>query len=165
MGACYCGIIQGLKRAGWNVPIITTELSGTASLHASMKAFDVISVSHPTQLNTYLMGTSTIAQHALDSALTHKVLSVKVDESEAILACCRFADDHHMGCRTYYGSGPIIDLCKRGCTCQVRKRLSHRMRLQQHHQQAIGAYEAARGRCQMGLSEDPLVTLLTNERG
>lgn len=93
-GGLFCGVVEGLQWHGWHdVPVVAVETEGTASLAASLKAGELVTLDKITGVAKTL-GAKTVAQRALDLAQNHPVQSVVVTDDAAINACLNFADDH-----------------------------------------------------------------------
>jgi L-serine/L-threonine ammonia-lyase len=93
-GGLLCGVVEGLQRNGWqDVPILAVETEGTASLAASLKQGQMVTLDRITGAATSL-GAKTVAREAFERAQRHPVQSVVVTDEEAIDACVQFADEH-----------------------------------------------------------------------
>jgi L-serine/L-threonine ammonia-lyase len=93
-GGLLCGVIEGLRRNGWqDVAVIAVETEGTASMAASLAQGRLVTLDKITGVATSL-GAKTVAREAFERARQHPVQSVVVTDGEAIDACARFADDH-----------------------------------------------------------------------
>lgn len=92
-GGLMSGILQGLHRNGLgHVPLIAVETEGAASLHAAMKAGELVTLPAITSIAGTL-GARRVAREALDWSRRHDVKSVLVSDARAVAACRRFADD------------------------------------------------------------------------
>jgi L-serine/L-threonine ammonia-lyase len=88
-----CGVLQGLHRHGLaHVPVIAVETEGAASLHASVRAGELVTLPAITSIATTL-GAKRVAQAAFEWTRRHEVHSVTVSDAQALDACLRFADD------------------------------------------------------------------------
>ena len=86
------GIVEGLKRNGLaDVPVIAVETEGAASLNASLKANERITLPAITSIATSL-GARQVAQHVFDLPKQHPIESVLVSDADAVAACLKFAD-------------------------------------------------------------------------
>jgi L-serine/L-threonine ammonia-lyase len=93
-GGLLCGVIEGLRRNGWqDVAVLAVETEGTASLAASLACGRLVTLDRITGVATSL-GAKTVARGAFERAQRHRVQSVVVTDREAVDACVRFADDH-----------------------------------------------------------------------
>jgi L-serine/L-threonine ammonia-lyase len=93
-GGLLCGVIEGLRRNGWqDVAVLAVETEGTASLAASLACGRLVTLDRITGVATSL-GAKTVAREAFERAQRHRVQSVVVTDREAVDACVRFADDH-----------------------------------------------------------------------
>lgn len=92
-GGLMSGVLQGLQRNGLgHVPLIAVETEGAASLHAAMKAGELVTLPAITSIAGTL-GARRVAREALDWTRRHDVRSVLVSDARAVAACRRFADD------------------------------------------------------------------------
>ncbi len=93
-GGLLCGVLQGLQRHDLGAtPVIAVETEGTASLAASLKAGELVTLDKITGVAKSL-GAKTVAQQAFEWSRQYPVQSVVVTDAEAITACLRFADEH-----------------------------------------------------------------------
>nr|XP_028566954.1 L-serine dehydratase/L-threonine deaminase-like [Podarcis muralis] len=91
-GGMLCGVIQGLREAGWDdVPIIAMETWGAHSFHASLKQGELVTLPKITSIATTL-GAATVAEEALKLAQEHCVISQVVTDPEAVAGIPRFLD-------------------------------------------------------------------------
>lgn len=92
-GGLMSGVLQGLYRNGLQqVPVIAVETEGAASLHAAVRAGELVSLPAITSIATTL-GARRVAQNAFDWTRSHPVHSVIVSDAQAVKACMQFADD------------------------------------------------------------------------
>ncbi|MEN3367474.1 MAG: L-serine/L-threonine ammonia-lyase [Burkholderiales bacterium] len=92
-GGLMCGVLQGLHRNGLpDVPVIAVETEGAASLHAAVRAGELVTLESIDTVATSL-GAKRVAQAAFDWTKRHDVRSVTVTDKQAVDACLRFADD------------------------------------------------------------------------
>lgn len=95
-GGLLCGVIEGLRDVGWNeVSVVAMETKGAESFHASVKAGKLITLPKITSIATTL-GASRVCPKCMEYAEYYHIISEVVDDSEAISACIKFADDHKM---------------------------------------------------------------------
>jgi L-serine/L-threonine ammonia-lyase len=92
-GGLMCGVLEGLHRNNLgHVPVIAVETEGAASLHAAVKAGELVTLPAITSIATTL-GAKRVARAAFEWTRRHPVHSVTVSDAQAIDACLRFADD------------------------------------------------------------------------
>lgn len=92
-GGLMCGVIAGLHRNGLaHVPVIAAETEGAASLHAAMRAGDLVTLPEVKTIATSLAARC-VARQAFDWTRSHDVRSVVVSDAQTVSACRRFADD------------------------------------------------------------------------
>ncbi|HYD81292.1 MAG TPA: pyridoxal-phosphate dependent enzyme [Paucimonas sp.] len=95
-GGLLCGVLEGLHRnALAHVPVIAVETEGAASLHAAVRAGEVVTLPAITSIATTL-GSSRVAPQAFEWTRRHDLRSVVVSDRDAVEACLRFADDMRM---------------------------------------------------------------------
>lgn len=95
-GGLYTGIILGLEQVGWSqIPIITAETEGAASLATAMKEKKRIRLDKIETIAGTL-GAKQICEKAFELTQTHPTHPETVTDKEAVSACLRFADDHRM---------------------------------------------------------------------
>jgi L-serine/L-threonine ammonia-lyase len=95
-GGLLCGIVEGLKAAGWSdVPVLAVETEGAASFARSLEAGRVVALDAITSVATTL-GARVITGHALELARTHPISPVLVSDRAAIDACRQFLADHRL---------------------------------------------------------------------
>lgn len=95
-GGLFCGVVEGLQRNGWGqVPVITAETEGAASLARSVAAGERIALQAIASVATSL-GAKQVCAHAFELAQRHPVHCVTVSERAALSACERFLDDHRL---------------------------------------------------------------------
>ncbi|XP_071945359.1 L-serine dehydratase/L-threonine deaminase-like [Antedon mediterranea] len=95
-GGLFCGVIEGLKKVGWNdVPVITIETVGADCYNAAVKKGELVTLDDITSVAKCL-GALTACQQALDYYSQHEVHSVVISDKEAVDACLRFTDEHRI---------------------------------------------------------------------
>ncbi|OWW00909.1 serine dehydratase [Rhizobium sp. R72] len=95
-GGLLAGIVAGLQRNGLSdVPVITVETEGAASLHASLAAGKRITLPGITSIASSL-GARQVAQHVFDLPKHHPIESVTVTDPQAVTACLKFADAYRI---------------------------------------------------------------------
>lgn len=95
-GGLLCGVVEGLRRNGWNdVPVVAVETVGADSYAQSLAANERVELAGITSIATSL-GARKVAQQAFALAQQHPVRSVVVSDADAVRACLRFMDDHRV---------------------------------------------------------------------
>lgn len=95
-GGLLCGVIEGLRRHGWNsTPVIAVETQGADSLAQAMAAGAAVELPAITSIATSL-GARRVADQALEWSRVHPVRSVVVSDAAAVAACLRFMDDQRV---------------------------------------------------------------------
>ena len=95
-GGLMCGVIEGLRRYGWNhVPVLAVETKGAGSLAASVKANRLVKIDGIDSIATSL-GATQVAQQAFHNWQNHSVVSHLVSDRSALEGCQRFLDDHRV---------------------------------------------------------------------
>ncbi|XP_036383680.1 L-serine dehydratase/L-threonine deaminase-like [Megalops cyprinoides] len=92
-GGLMCGVVEGLRRAGWeDVPIIAMETVGAHSLNAALKKGELVTLPRITSIATTL-GLNRVAAQTLKLAKEYTVFSELVTDQEAVMAVEHFVDD------------------------------------------------------------------------
>ncbi|KAL7418654.1 catabolic L-serine/threonine dehydratase [Cryptotrichosporon argae] len=92
-GGLFSGIVRGLERAGMaDTRVVAVETEGAASLHASVRAGELVTLPAITSIATSL-GATRVAAQAYASARRANVATATVSDAEAARACVAFADD------------------------------------------------------------------------
>ncbi|XP_064209417.1 L-serine dehydratase/L-threonine deaminase-like [Anguilla rostrata] len=92
-GGLLCGVVEGLRRAGWgDVPIVAMETVGAHSLNAAMEKGELVTLPKITSVATTL-GLNCVAAQTLKLAQEHAVFSQLVTDQEAVMAVEHFMDD------------------------------------------------------------------------
>ncbi|MFM0653594.1 pyridoxal-phosphate dependent enzyme [Paraburkholderia sediminicola] len=95
-GGLLCGVLEGLKRNGWqDLPVVAAETSGADSFAQSLSAGRRVELSSITSLATSL-GARQICEQALKLSERHAVKSAVVSDRAAVLACESFLEDHRI---------------------------------------------------------------------
>ncbi|WP_418646604.1 pyridoxal-phosphate dependent enzyme [Thauera butanivorans] len=95
-GGLFCGVVEGLRRNGWqDVPIVAAETGGADALARSLAANERIALDAITSIATSL-GARQVCKHAFTLAQQHPVRPAVVSDQAAVQACERFLDDHRM---------------------------------------------------------------------
>uniref|UniRef100_A0A8C6V7M9 L-serine ammonia-lyase n=1 Tax=Neogobius melanostomus TaxID=47308 RepID=A0A8C6V7M9_9GOBI len=92
-GGLLNGVVEGLRRAGWNdVPIVAMETIGAHSLNAAMKAGELVTLPEITSVATTL-GLTRVSKQTMKLVQEHTVFSELVTDQAAVKAVERFVDD------------------------------------------------------------------------
>ncbi|XP_008845693.1 serine dehydratase-like [Nannospalax galili] len=95
-GGLLAGVTAGLVEVGWqHVPIVAMETRGAHSFNMAMKAGRLVTLPDITSVAKSL-GAKTVASRALECAQECEIISVVVDDKEAVSAVQRFLDDERM---------------------------------------------------------------------
>ncbi|XP_013869144.1 serine dehydratase-like [Austrofundulus limnaeus] len=97
-GGLLCGVVQGLKDAGWmDVPVIAMETVGADCFNAAIKAGKVVTLEDITSEATCL-GAKTVCQRAFDYSQSGEVTIVSelVTDQEALHAVQTFLDEERV---------------------------------------------------------------------
>lgn len=95
-GGLLCGVIEGLRRNGWDkVPVIAVETDGADSLAQSIEADARIELARIGSIATSL-GARQVSQAAFDWTHVHPMNSMVVSDQAAVAACIRFLDEHRV---------------------------------------------------------------------
>jgi len=99
-GGLLCGVIEGLRRNGWNdVRVVAVETRGAESLHRSLEENTRVTLPAITSVATSL-GAKQVCERAFDLARDRErngtLTSVVVTDAAAVAACLRFVDDHRL---------------------------------------------------------------------
>jgi L-serine ammonia-lyase (EC 4.3.1.17) len=95
-GGLLSGVVEGLQRNGWgDVPVLTVETTGAASLHAAMQTGHTVELERIASVASSL-GAKRVAEQALACTRQHPVLSHRVSDRSALEACERFLLDHRV---------------------------------------------------------------------
>ncbi|KAI1901156.1 hypothetical protein AGOR_G00057290 [Albula goreensis] len=92
-GGLLCGVVEGLRRAGWgDVPIVAMETVGAHSLNGALEKGELITLPKITSIATTL-GLNRVAAQTLKLAKEHAVFSELVTDQDAVRAVEYFVDD------------------------------------------------------------------------
>lgn len=95
-GGLFNGIQIGLEKVGWqDVPVLALETEGAASLAASLKAGELVTLPGISTQATSL-GATRVATRAFEEARKPNVRSVVLSDAEAAMGCWRLADDERV---------------------------------------------------------------------
>ena len=95
-GGLMCGIIEGLKRHGWDdVELITTETEGAACFACAKAAGEPVRLDAITSVATSL-GALECSPSALRLSAEHPTRALMVTDQEAVGACANFLDHHRV---------------------------------------------------------------------
>lgn len=104
-GGLFCGIAQGMKEVGWNqIPIITAETEGAASLAKSVEAKRIVTLDKIETIATSL-GARKVATRAFEWTQERPVFPQVVTDKEAVEACLQFLDDERVMVEPACGAG------------------------------------------------------------
>ncbi|KAJ6659114.1 hypothetical protein lerEdw1_019417 [Lerista edwardsae] len=92
-GGLLCGVIRGLREAGWgDIPIIALETKGAHSLHAALASGKLVTLPEITSVAKTL-GVKTVGAEALKLAQEQALFSEVITDQEAVEAVEKFVDD------------------------------------------------------------------------
>ncbi len=95
-GGLYLGVVEGLRRNGWDdVAIVAVETEGADSLSQSLAAGRIVTLAAITSIATSL-GARTVADQAFEAAMRHPTTFLVVSDRSAVAACSRFLHDHRV---------------------------------------------------------------------
>lgn len=95
-GGLLCGVVEGLRRNGWNdVPVIAVETEGADSYARSVEAGYRLELPAITSIATSL-GARQVCEQAIAWSKKHPVRNVVVSDGATVTACNRFLDDHRV---------------------------------------------------------------------
>ncbi|XP_047466547.1 serine dehydratase-like isoform X2 [Mugil cephalus] len=97
-GGLLCGVVQGLKDAGWNdVPIIAMETVGADCFNAAVKAGRVVTLDDITS-EAKCLGAKTVCKKAFEYSQSSEVtiISEVVTDQQALNAVQRFLDEERV---------------------------------------------------------------------
>ncbi|MCP1633158.1 pyridoxal-phosphate dependent enzyme [Kerstersia gyiorum] len=95
-GGLFCGAVEGLRRNGWgHVPVITAETDGADAFARSLAAGRRVALEHITSVASSLAAKQ-VCEQAFQLGQAHPTRPAVVSDTEALLACQRFLDDHRL---------------------------------------------------------------------
>lgn len=95
-GGLLCGVLEGLHRVGWHdVPVITVETKGAASLASSVQAGKLIELKEVSTIATSLAAKK-VCTAAFEWTKRHSIHPEIVTDQASIEAVRLFADDHRI---------------------------------------------------------------------
>lgn len=95
-GGLMCGVVQGLREAGWkNTAVITSEPEGAAGLYRSVKEGKLVTLDHVKSIATSLCSPR-VAERAFELTKEHPIQPTIVSDFQAVKACVRFAENHRV---------------------------------------------------------------------
>jgi L-serine/L-threonine ammonia-lyase len=95
-GGLLCGVVEGLRRNGWNdVPVVAVETKGADSLAQSVRAGHRVELAAITSIAATL-GAPEICEQAFTWSKEHPLRSIVVSDRAAVSACQRFLADHRV---------------------------------------------------------------------
>lgn len=94
-GGLFSGVMEGIKRVGWNTTVYTAETEGAASFYDSMKEKKRVTLK---SINTIAvtLGAKTICEKAFDYGLKESVVPFLVSDKQAVDAVKKFINDHRV---------------------------------------------------------------------
>ncbi|XP_022085865.1 L-serine dehydratase/L-threonine deaminase-like isoform X2 [Acanthaster planci] len=95
-GGLLCGVVQGMQKAGWqDVPIIAMETRGADSYNQAVMAGELVTLPDITS-KAKCLGALTVCRRSLECYKEHPIISVVVDDRDAVNGCLKFLDDQRM---------------------------------------------------------------------
>lgn len=95
-GGLLCGVVEGLRRNGWNdVPIIAVETRGADSFAQAIQEDRRVELPAIASIATSL-GARQVSEQTFALAKQHPIQSAVVSDRAAVSACLRFLDDHRV---------------------------------------------------------------------
>ncbi|KAM4708775.1 serine dehydratase-like [Discoglossus pictus] len=92
-GGLLAGLVEGMAKVGWSdVPIIAMETIGAHCLNAALQAGERVTLPDITSIAKCL-GAKTVCAKTLEYAIERGVISVTVDDRDAVQAVEKFLDD------------------------------------------------------------------------
>lgn len=93
-GGLMCGVLQGMTAVGWtDVPLVTAETEGAASLHAAVEAGQLVTLDAIDTVATSL-GARRVSEQAFAWTQRHPVTTTTVTDREALAACFELEREH-----------------------------------------------------------------------
>lgn len=94
-GGLFAGVIEGIKRAGWNTTVYTAETEGAASFYNSIRDKKRVTLS---SINTIAvtLGAKTICEKAFEYGMKESVVPLLVSDKQAVKAVKNFVNDHRV---------------------------------------------------------------------
>lgn len=120
-GGLFCGVVEGLRRNGWNdVRVVAVETEGAASLAAAIDAGRPVALTSITSIATSL-GAKQVCERAYALSREHPTTSVVVSDAAAVDACRCFVNDHRIvvepacgaALAVAYADAPALRDCER----------------------------------------------------
>ncbi|XP_075048393.1 serine dehydratase-like [Mixophyes fleayi] len=95
-GGLLAGLVEGISKVGWSdVPIIAMETLGAHCLNAAIQAGKLVTLPDITSVAKCL-GAKTVCDRALECARKYRVISITVDDRDALRALEMFLEDELM---------------------------------------------------------------------
>ena len=95
-GGLFCGLAEGMEAVGWHdVPIITAETEGAASLAKSISAKQLVTLDKIDTIATSL-GSKRVAEKAFEWTQKRPVFAQVVSDKDTVEACARFLDEERV---------------------------------------------------------------------
>ncbi|CAK8680276.1 unnamed protein product [Clavelina lepadiformis] len=89
-GGLLCGMVQGLKRRGWNdVPVLAVETIGAHSFFEAVHAGKLVTLPAITSIAKSL-GAKTVASAALQATKDHPIVPCTVSDRDTVIALAKF---------------------------------------------------------------------------
>jgi L-serine/L-threonine ammonia-lyase len=92
-GGLLCGVVQGMKAAGWSARVLAAETQGAASYAAAVRAGRPVTLERIDTV-ALTLGARTVCARSL--ALDHPITPWTCSDAQAVDACRRFLDDHRI---------------------------------------------------------------------
>ncbi|MBF7685206.1 pyridoxal-phosphate dependent enzyme [Acinetobacter sp. B10A] len=103
-GSLLSGMVQGLKINNLDIPIYAIETLGTASLNTAMQKKQHIQLDEVTGIATTLAAKK-VCKRAFDLSQQENIIGLTVSDTDALLACFEFLDDHRTLVEPACGAG------------------------------------------------------------
>lgn len=95
-GGLYSGVVEGLRRNGWDeVAVISAETAGADSFAQAIAADERIALAAISSIATSL-GARQVCEQAFQLSRQHPTRPAVVSDAAALRACERFLDDHRL---------------------------------------------------------------------
>lgn len=95
-GGLLAGVVEGLRRVGWNdVEVAAVETEGAASYAAALKAGTPVALPEVRSVATSL-GARAVCEHSVALARVHSIHSCIVTDAQAVRGCVDLLDEHRL---------------------------------------------------------------------
>lgn len=95
-GGLLAGVVEGLRRVGWNdVEVAAVETEGAASYAAALKAGTPVALPEVRSVATSL-GARAVCEHSVALARVHAIHSCTVTDAQAVRGCIDLLDEHRL---------------------------------------------------------------------